>query len=250
MISRIYIRKYTKLIAEQSAELSAKNFESIASIRTVQVLGVETTFFHRVHGLLLHLSKTQVRLTLFGGASGYVGAIFTAGGTFAYGFYEWNEVLSGNLTLGSFLAFTGYVGYLYGPIASLIGLLESIESTLVHTNRFLEIYNTKPAVRDEPELPELEQVQGRIEFKQVHFAYLPEQPILHEVDFTIEAQQTVAIVGRSGSGKSTIAKLIPRFYDPQDGQVLIDGVDIRQYQLHSIRKHIGFVMQGTVLFQA
>lgn len=249
MVSRIYIRKYTKLIAEQSAELSAKNFESISSIRTVQALGVEATFFHKIHGLLLKLSNTQVRLTLFGGASGYVGTIFTAGGTLAYGFYGWSEVLAGNLTLGSYLAFTGYVGYLYGPIASLIGLLEDIESTLVHTNRFLEIYNTKPAVRDERELPELEQVQGRIEFRKVNFDYLPDRPVLSEVDLIVEAQQTVAIVGRSGSGKSTIAKLIPRFYDPQDGQVLIDGVDLRRYRLHSVRKHIGFVMQGTVLFQ-
>ena len=157
--------------------------------------------------------------------------------------------MAGNLTLGSYLAFTGYVGYLYGPISNLIGLLEDIESTLVHTNRFLEIYNTQPAVSDEPELPELKQVQGRIEFRKVNFSYLPDRPVLSELDLIIEAQQTVAIVGRSGSGKSTIAKLIPRFYDPQNGQVLIDEVDLRQYQLHSIRKHIGFVMQGTVLFQ-
>ena len=212
-------------------------------------MGLETSFFHKIHGLLIGLAQTRVRLTLFGGASGYIGTIFTASGTFAYGFYGWSEVLAGNLTLGSYLAFTGYVGYLYGPIANLIGLLEDIESTLVHTNRFLEIYNIKPAVRDEPELPELKKVQGRIEFRKVNFAYLPNRPVLNELDFTIEAQQTVAIVGRSGSGKSTIAKLIPRFYDPQDGQVLIDKVDLRQYQLHSLRKHIGFVMQGTVLFQ-
>ena len=98
-------------------------------------------------------------------------------------------------------------------------------------------------------MAELNEVRGRIEFRDVNFSYQPERVVLNEINLEIDADETVAIVGRSGSGKSTLAKLIPRFYDPVDGQVLIDGVDIRQYRLNSLRQNIGFVMQGSALFQ-
>lgn len=249
LVSRRFIRKYTKEIAERAADLSAKNYESIASMRTVQALGLETSFFNKVHGLLIILANLRMKLSLFQGFADYAGTIIKTGGTLAYGFYGWHEVLSGNLTLGSYMAFTGYVGYLYGPINSLIGLLPRIESTLVHTDRFFEVYNITPDIRDEPQLAKLNEVRGRIEFRDVSFAYQPERVVLNEINLEIDADQTVAIVGKSGSGKSTLAKLIPRFYDPVDGQVLIDGVDIRQYRLNSLRQNIGFVMQGSALFQ-
>ena len=249
LVSRRFIRKYTKEIAERAADLSAKNYESIASMRTVQALGLETSFFNKVHGLLIILANLRMKLSLFQGFADYAGTIIKTGGTLAYGFYGWHEVLSDNLTLGSYMAFTGYVGYLYGPIKSLIGLLRRIESTLVHTDRFFEVYNITPDIRDEPQLAELNEVRGRIEFRDVNFAYQPERVVLNEINLEIDADETVAIVGRSGSGKSTLAKLIPRFYDPVDGQVLIDGVDIRQYRLNSLRQNIGFVMQGSALFQ-
>ena len=249
LVSRRFIRKYTKEIAERAADLSAKNYESIASMRTVQALGLEASFFDKVHGLLIILANLRMKLSLFQGFADYAGTMIKTGGTLAYGFYGWHEVLSDNLTLGSYMAFTGYVGYLYGPINSLIGLLRRIESTLVHTDRFFEVYNITPDIRDEPQLAELNEVRGRIEFRDVSFAYQPERVVLNEINLEIEADETVAIVGKSGSGKSTLAKLIPRFYDPVDGQVLIDGVDIRQYRLNSLRQNIGFVMQGSALFQ-
>lgn len=249
LISRRFIRKYTREVAERSAELSAKNYESISSIRTVQSLGLEASFFQKLQGLFIGVANLRMKVSLFSGTTGYASTIIKTGGTLAYGFYGWHEVLSDNLTLGSYMAFTGYVGYLYGPIKSLIGLLRRIESTLVHTDRFFEVYNITPDIRDEPQLAELNGVRGRIEFRDVSFAYQPERVVLNEINLEIDADEIVAIVGRSGSGKSTLAKLIPRFYDPVDGQVLIDGVDIRQYRLNSLRQNIGFVMQGSALFQ-
>ena len=249
LVSRRFIRKYTREIAERSAELSAKNYESIVSIRTVQALGLEASFFQKLRGLFIDVANLRMKASLFQGATGYVSTIIKTGGTLAYGFYGWHEVLSDNLTLGSYMAFTGYVGYLYGPIKSLIGLLRRIESTLVHTDRFFEVYNITPDIRDDPQLPALNEVQGRIAFRAVSFSYQPERVVLNAIDLKIDANQTVAIVGKSGSGKSTLAKLIPRFYDPIAGQVLLDGVDVRQYRLNSLRQNIGFVMQGSALFQ-
>ena len=249
LISRRFIRKYTKETAERSAELSAKNYESIVSIRTVQALGLEASFFQKLRGLFVDVANLRMKMSLFQGTTGYISTIIKTGGTLAYGFYGWHEVLSDNLTLGSYMAFTGYVGYLYGPIKSLIGLLRRIEATLVHTDRFFEVYNITPDIRDDPQLPTLNEVQGRIAFREVSFAYQPERVVLNKINLKIDANQTVAIVGKSGSGKSTLAKLIPRFYDPVAGQVLLDGVDVRQYRLNSLRQNIGFVMQGSALFQ-
>lgn len=249
MVSKIYIRKYTTEIAEQGAELSAKNYESISSIRTVQALGLEASFFDKVHSLLLRLANTRMRLMVFEGASGYIGTCFTAMGTLAYGYYGWHEVLSGNLTLGSYMAFTAYVGYLYGPVTNLIGLISEAEETMVHTNRFFEIYSIEPAIREEKDKSELSQFKSKIEFQAVEFSYISDRPVLRGINMEILANQTTAIVGKSGSGKSTLAKLIPRFYDPSRGNVLIDEVDIRQFRLNSLREIIGFVLQGSVLFQ-
>jgi len=169
----------------------------------------------------------------------------------AYGWYGWMQILQGNLTLGSFMAFSGYVGYLYGPIENLIGLLPQIESTKVYTARFFDIYNLRPKIQDKPNLPVLREIQGDIRFHNVHFSYdtNTHKNVLHGINFEIPSHTMIALVGKSGSGKSTLAKLIPRFYDPTEGYISINGKDIRQFRLKSLRQQIGFAMQGSTLFQ-
>ena len=244
-----YMRKLSQKIAERSADVSAKNFESLSGIRTIQALGLELFFFRKVQSLFKQVTALKIKSALFQGGSGFVGTIIRTGGTLAYGWYGWTQVLSGNLSMGTYMAFTGYVGFLYGPISNLIGMIRQIELTLVHTNRFFEIYDLRPAVRDNPSLPLLTNVRGEIGFHNVSFSYTEKKSILFNVDFSIPAKSTVALVGRSGSGKSTLVKMIPRFYDPQEGFVSIDGQDIRQLSLKSLRQHIGFAMQGSCLLQ-
>ncbi len=152
------------------------------------------------------------------------------------------------LSLGMLMAFSAYVGYLYGPLQSLIGLWPRLQVTLVHADRFFEIYERLPAIRNDPSLPALDRIEGQVCFHDVSFSYGTER-ILDGVNLDIPAGSTVALVGRSGAGKSTLVKLIPRFYDPDTGTVEIDGADIRTRQLHSVRRQIGFALQGTQLFQ-
>ena len=249
MVSKKYLSRVSKKVTEASAESSAKSYESLSGIRTVQALGLEAAFYHKIRGIFLDVSKLQIRSTHLSGGFEFAGTMITTVGTLAYGWYGWTQVLNGNLSLGSYMAFSGYVGYLYGPIGNLIGLVGQVEMALVRINRFFEVYELSPEIQDRPDMPALPQVRGEIGFHNVSFAYQEGQSVLHHIDLHIPAQTTIALVGRSGSGKSTLAKLIPRFYDPQEGYVSIDGHDIRNYRLKSIRQQVGFAMQGSTLFQ-
>ena len=249
IVSKKYLSRVSKKLTEASAELSAKSYESLSGIRTVQALGLEAAFYHKLRGIFLDVSKLQIRSTHLSGGFGFIGSLVKTAGTLAYGWYGWTQVLNGNLSLGSYMAFSGYVGYLYGPIGNLIGLVGQVEMALVRINRFFEVYDLRPEIQDLPNMPALPQVRGEIGFHDVSFSYQEDQPVLRHISLHIPAQATIALVGKSGSGKSTLAKLIPRFYDPQEGYVSIDGHDIRNYRLKSIRQQVGFAMQGSTLFQ-
>lgn len=249
MVSKKYLSRISKKVTEASAESSAKSYESLSGIRTVQALGLEAAFYHKIRSIFLDVSKLRIRSTHLSGGFNFVGSLVKTAGTLAYGWYGWTQVLNGNLSLGSYMAFSGYVGYLYGPIGNLIGLVGQVEMALVRINRFFEVYELSPEIQDRPDMPALPQVRGEIGFHNVSFAYHEGQPVLRRIDLHIPAQTTIALVGRSGSGKSTLAKLIPRFYDPQEGYVSLDGHDIRNYRLKSIRQQVGFAMQGSTLFQ-
>ena len=249
IVSKKYLSRVSKKLTEASAELSAKSYESLSGIRTVQALGLEVAFYHKLRDIFLNVAKLRIRSTHLSGGFGFVGTLVKTAGTLAYGWYGWTQVLSGNLSLGSYMAFSGYVGYLYGPIGNLIGLVGQVEMALVRINRFFEVYDLEPEIQDRPDMPTLPQVRGETVFQDVSFSYQEDQPVLRGINLHIPAQTTVALVGKSGSGKSTLAKLIPRFYDPQEGYVSIDGYDIRNYRLKSIRQQVGFAMQGSTLFQ-
>ena len=247
-ISKRHLRRVSQKLTEASADMSAVSFESLAGIRTIQALGLETTFYEKIRGHILGVSRLQVKTTLLSSGFSFIGLLITSIGTFAYSWYGWTQVLQGNLSLGSYMAFSAYVVYLYGPVNNLIGLVQQVELSLVHINRFFEIYELRPEIQDRLNMPTLPKLRGEIHFNEVTFSYQENQPVLRNIDLYMPAEITVALVGKSGSGKSTLAKLIPRFYDPQEGHITIDGHDIRHHRLTSLRQQIGFAMQGSTLF--
>ena len=248
-VSRRYYRKFSKLIAEGQAELSALSYESLASIRTVQALGMELRFFTRLRNRFHKVANTQLKSCIFENGMGFVSVMLKSGGILCYGWYGWVKILEGDLSLGTYLAFSGYVGYLHGPIERLIGIFPRIESALVHTDRFLEIRNYSPMVKDIPNQKKLSIEKGEITFNDVSFSYDGKTDALSKINLSIPGGSTLALVGPSGSGKSSFAKLIPRFYDPTRGTIFIDGNDIRDCQLKSLRRQVGYVMQGSILFR-
>jgi ATP-binding cassette subfamily B protein len=160
------------------------------------------------------------------------------------------QVIGQSLTLGELVAFTGYLGFLLMPMF-MIGMIGSMFSRAeASSQRIFEVIDAQSDVQEQPGAQPLPPVRGKVAFEDVSFRYIgSDEDVLSGVSFEAEPGQVVAILGKTGSGKSTIINLIPRFYDPTRGQVLIDGNDVREVTLNSLRSQIGIVLQETTLFQ-
>jgi len=152
------------------------------------------------------------------------------------------------LTLQEFILFYGFISHLYLPTRRLADASPIVQERLAALDRVFQVFDETPEIADKPDAITVPRVEGRIELRGVHFAYRPDQPVLHDVNLTIEPGQSVAFVGRSGAGKTTLVSLVPRFYDAVLGTVLIDGHDVRELRIKSLREHIGLVMQDAILF--
>ncbi len=159
-------------------------------------------------------------------------------------------VIDQRLTLGELVAFTTYMAQLISPVRFLGMILPAISMAVASAERVFEILDTVPDVREVPGAPDLRVEKGEVCFEQVSFSYGKHSSVLKDITFEARPNQVVALLGATGSGKSTIVNLIPRFYDPTGGRITIDGVDIRQVTLNSLRSQIGMVLQETTLFAA
>ena len=157
-------------------------------------------------------------------------------------------VLNGQLSSGEFVGFLLLVNVFFRPIEKVNAVLESYPKGIAGFRRFTELLDTKPAVADRPGAIDAKPFSGDIRFKDVTFGYDGQRPVLKGLNLTINAGETVAFVGPSGAGKSTLVGLLPRFYDPQQGSISIDGVDISDMTLASLRRQIGVVQQDVFLF--
>ena len=147
------------------------------------------------------------------------------------------------------ITFSLYVTAFVSPIRKLANFAEMFSNGFAGLHRFIELMATEPSIQDAPDAVELTQVQGRVALENVHFSYDDGSPeVLHGVDLTVQPGETVAIVGPSGGGKSTLCQLVPRFYDPDSGVVSVDGTDVRRLTQHSLRRAIGIVQQDVFLF--
>jgi ATP-binding cassette subfamily B protein len=166
-------------------------------------------------------------------------------------YYGGRQIIAGTLTLGTWQEFSLYLVYLFLPIAQLGMIITQFGQASASAARIFEILDTVSDVTDSPEAIPLPSVQGRIRFDNVTFRYFDSQtasPVLKNVSFEVQPGQTVALLGATGSGKTTIINLLPRFYDPTEGRITIDGYDLRQVTLDSLRSQIGIVLQETTLF--
>lgn len=158
------------------------------------------------------------------------------------------SVIDGVMTSGELIAFLIYAINLANPTRRIAEAVGNVQKSLGAADRVFAILDTQPEVREKDGAQTLSVAEGRVEFRHVAFSYEPGHPVLTDISFTAEPGQTVAIVGPSGAGKTTIANILPRFYDVTGGAVLIDGTDIRDVTLGSLREHIGLVPQDTLLF--
>ncbi len=158
-------------------------------------------------------------------------------------------VRGNEISVGTLVAFIGYLGLFYTPINQLHSLNHMLQHALASSERLFEVLDSEPEVQEQknPMLPETN-VKGSIEFDKVQFAYVKDRPVLHEVSFQIEPGEQIALVGHTGSGKSTVVKLLMRFFDPEGGSIRIDGHDTKQLSLSYLREQIGLVSQDPFLF--
>lgn len=161
--------------------------------------------------------------------------------------YGGNMILNGDLTAAAFIAYLGAFSQVTRPARAIADAFGNINQGIAAGERILKMMDTAPVITDKPDAKTLTEFREGIEFRGVSFSYEDRQ-VLNDISFTIPKGQTVALVGPSGGGKSTISDLIPRFYDPDAGAVLVDGVDLRDYKVESVREHMGIVAQETVLF--
>jgi ABC-type multidrug transport system fused ATPase/permease subunit len=164
--------------------------------------------------------------------------------------YGGTLVINHQLTLGELVAFTSYVAQLISPVRFLGMVLPAIAWASAAAERIFEILDTVPDVREEAGATELRLEQGLVNFEHVSFSYGKHSDVLKDISFEVKPNQVVALLGTTGSGKSTVINLIPRFYDPTAGRITIDGVDIRSVTINSLRSQIGMVLQETTLFAA
>lgn len=236
-------------IQQQLAGLSAIATEALSAIRIVRLFATEEQEYGRFESqsnahfrALMRGVQTNAALT------GIIEVILIS----ALSFILWfggRLVVSGEMTPGELVAFLGYLALLVQPIRVFSRIVAQMQQGLAAAERVFEIMDTESEVRP-PENPEfLKDLKGEIEFRNVTFAYNDGSSVLKDVSFTIRPGEKIAIVGPTGAGKSTIADLISRFYDPQDGSVLIDGVDLRRIDLKTLRRQTGIVPQDPVLLK-
>ncbi|MBQ0140915.1 MAG: ABC transporter ATP-binding protein [Kurthia sp.] len=163
--------------------------------------------------------------------------------------YAGYEVIHGNLTVGVLAAFIGYIDSLYNPLRRLVNSSTTLTQSVASMDRMFELFDEDYDIKDRNDALQLQNLRGQVSFNDVVFRYEEEgRNVLNHLQFTIEPGQTAAFVGMSGGGKSTIISLIPRFYDVLEGSIKLDGQDIRDMTIQSLRSHIGIVQQDNVLF--
>ena len=242
------IRKKSRDIHNQLQEISGDLHEQFAAISTIQAFTqeeAEAREFKAQSERYLDTVLSSVKLQSIAlGATGFL----TALGPILVLWFGVMEVWDGRLSVGTLMAFYAYLGMLYQPIQRLTELNLTLTNSLAAMDRIFEVFDTYPEVQERPQAQVLGRAHGEIAFERVSFHYDGRESVLDEFSLAIPAGTTVALVGPSGAGKSTLVKLLVRFYDVTEGHVTIDGVDIRDVTLKSLRQQIAIVPQDPILF--
>jgi ATP-binding cassette, subfamily B, bacterial MsbA len=241
------IRRFARRGQISTGRLTVFLQESIQGNRIVKAFGMEEYEIQRFAKENFRLFKESLRAGRIRGVVTPMMEMLAAFGIGAVVWYGGSSVIAGGRTPGEFMAFMAAMFLMYQPFKSLTRTYTLLQQGLAGAERVFEILDEPPSIKDKPDAQIAPRFAKAIEFHDVSFAY-GAKPVLHRVNLTIRAGEVVALVGMSGAGKSTLADLIPRFYDVSSGRITIDGVDIRDVSLATLRSQIGIVTQHTFLF--
>jgi ABC-type multidrug transport system fused ATPase/permease subunit len=237
-------------VQQRIAELTAEAEENVSGIRIVKAFAREEHQLHRFQRVVarvfdqsIYTTRVQAFFSPLIGLLPQIGIalVLLVGG---------REVIDGSLSLGAFVAFYTYVAMLAGPMRSLGMALGMAQRAVASGNRMFEILDREPAIQSPPDAPAMPAGGGAVELRGVTLRYNGGSPSLTDVDLAVEAGKTVALVGPSGSGKTSLVGLIARLYDPSEGTVRVDGADVRDVDIESLRSQIAFVADDSFLFTA
>jgi ABC-type multidrug transport system fused ATPase/permease subunit len=243
------VKKATREVRRRESDVVAVVQTGLESMRTVQAFGAQDVEAARLGEasratVNAALSARRVKSLL-----SPVVAVIVSACTAIVLWQGAGLILAGTMTIGALTVFLAYLARFFKPVQDLAKMTSAVAQTTVGLERIQSILDIEMSAQEQPDAREPEAFKGAIAFEHVAFSYTPEAPVLQDVTFSIAPGQFVGVVGGTGSGKSTIVSLIPRFYDPTAGRILIDGTDIREYTLRGIRRQIAFVLQETVLFR-
>jgi len=231
------------------ADLSAILADTIPGVAVVKAFSQERKEISKFNRKTHELYEVNVKISLLEGIFfPLIGFVMTLGAVSVW-WFGGKQILSGTLTLGVLTAFISYTWRFYEPVGRLSNMSSVLLRATTSAERIFEVLDTRPDVHDSPNAISLPQLKGHIIFHNVSFAYENGETVLRNINLEIKPGQKVGLVGPSGAGKTTLAKLILRFYDPTEGKITIDGYDLREVKQGSLRKQIGIVLQEPFLFK-
>ena len=242
------VRKVYRETRKTIASVSAKMEESVSGMKEIQSFSKEGKTrqeFRKVNqsNMQANVQAGQVMSAFWPAVS-----VFTAIGNFLVLWFGGNAVLDGTLSVGILFGFMSYLGRFFRPIQDLSGFWNSVQSALAAAERVFDIMDTPTGITDREDAMELPRIEGRITYEDLSFRYEDDTPVLSHIDLEIEPNTTVALVGPTGVGKTTMINLLYRFYDPKKGALKVDGHDIRDIKLSSLRRQMAVVLQDNFLF--
>ena len=243
-------RPASQEVQQRIAELTAEAEENVSGVRVVKAFAQEQRQLARFRGVVKRVfdqSMVSTRLRAF--YNPFIGFLPQIG-LAALVLVGGRQVISGAISVGEFVAFYGYVVMLTSPMRTLGVMLGMAQRAVASGARVFEILDREPQLTVPPDAPRLPEGGGRVELRGVTFGYDGGEPVLRDVDLVVEAGQTVALVGATGAGKTTLVLLVPRLYDVDSGSVAIDGVDVRDVELESLRRDVALVSDDAFLFSA
>src|SRR6185295_18840310 len=244
------IKKASRDVRKKEGEIASIASEVLSSIHVVKAFTREEYEQQRFEKQSLETVESALAARSLKAKLTPAVEVIVAAGTCLVFWYGVRLVLAGTITAGSLLVFLLYLGKMYKPMRDLSKMTDTISKTQVGYERIREIAETDREVRNLPGARPAPRFKGEIEFRHVDFSYADRPLTLKDVNFKLASGQIGALVGPTGAGKTTIASLVARFYEPTSGQVMIDGQDVRRYRIKSLRRQISFVLQESLLFRA
>ncbi|MEE3470026.1 MAG: peptidase domain-containing ABC transporter [Butyrivibrio hungatei] len=246
----IFKQPYKKINEEQMQQASVLNSEIIEGLRAVETIkgnANEVTELESIEKEYIKSLRIGYKESMLSNVQGTISSIISGMGNIVLLYVGISSVINNELTLGSYMAFMTLSGYFMNPISNLVGLQLQIQEANISMKRLSEILDYEREENEEDQ-QEITNIDGDIEIKNLTFRYGNRKPALDNISFTISKGQKVALVGASGSGKSTIAKLLLRYYEPENGEITVDGADIKEFSHSSLRRAISYVPQNIELF--